>query len=121
LRIVRESLAPDGLLYLSIPNVANVTVRLALLLGRFDYADRGILDRTHLRFYTFKTIREELESEGFEIIARRASSVPVRLVVGKSVPEIPLRIGEKLLHWTTQAWRTLLAYQVILVARPRPR
>ena len=44
--------APGGTLFVSLPNVANVTVRAALAAGRFPYADRGILDRTHLRFYT---------------------------------------------------------------------
>ena len=45
-----QLLKPQGLLLVSVPNVANITVRLSLLFGRFEYADRGILDNTHLKF-----------------------------------------------------------------------
>ncbi|MBZ5671576.1 MAG: hypothetical protein LAO04_17845, partial [Acidobacteriia bacterium] len=44
--------APGGTVIVSVPNVAHLWVRLSLLAGRFDYADRGILDRSHLRFFT---------------------------------------------------------------------
>ena len=44
----------DCLFIISVPNVANVWIRLKLLLGHFDYSDRGILDRTHLHFFTLK-------------------------------------------------------------------
>ena len=47
-----DVLAAGGLAVISLPNVANITVRLSLLFGRFRYTDRGILDRTHLRFFT---------------------------------------------------------------------
>ena len=53
----RPALKENGQLVVSLPNVANITVRLALLFGRFNYADRGIMDRTHLHFYTRKTAR----------------------------------------------------------------
>ncbi len=46
---------PGGVVIVSVPNVAHLWVRLSLLAGRFDYADRGILDRTHLRFFTRRT------------------------------------------------------------------
>ena len=47
-----ESLKDDGVVIISLPNIANIYVRLNLLIGRFDYQDRGILDRTHIRFFT---------------------------------------------------------------------
>ena len=49
---LNRSLAAGGRVIVSVPNVAHLWVRLSLLLGRWDYADRGILDRTHLRFFT---------------------------------------------------------------------
>jgi predicted TPR repeat methyltransferase len=119
LRCVKQSLAPDGLLFLSVPNIANVTVRLGLLFGVFEYRDRGILDYTHLRFFTMRTIRRELENAGFRIIAIRGSSVPIRLIIGRYTPERLLRIGETLLTGVTRVWRSLFAYQIILVAAPR--
>ena len=50
---------------LSVPNVAHASVRLALLRGQFDYEDTGILDATHLRFYTRESIADLLESCGY--------------------------------------------------------
>lgn len=121
LDLVRSSLAPDGRVFISVPNIANVTVRLGLLFGIFEYRDRGILDNTHLRFYTMRTIRREIERAGFRILAVRGSSVPIRLIIGRFTPELILRIGEKLLTWITRAWKSLFAYQIILVAAPERR
>ena len=44
-------LAPGARVVLSVPNVAHLLIPPSLLVGRFDYVDRGILDRTHLRFF----------------------------------------------------------------------
>jgi predicted TPR repeat methyltransferase len=119
LQLVRSSLADEGHVFISVPNIANVTVRLGLFFGVFEYRDRGILDHTHLRFYTLRTIRREVERAGFQILALRGSSVPIRLIIGNFTPEPLLRIGERLLTWLTRAWRALFAYQIILVARKR--
>ncbi len=116
LALVRESLAPDGRAFISVPNIANITVRLGLLFGIFEYRDRGILDSTHLRFYTKRTIRREIENAGFEILDMRGSSVPIRLIIGKYTPEPILRVGERLLSLLTRLWRGLFAYQIIIVA-----
>jgi len=119
LRCVRESLADDGTVFISVPNIANITVRLGLLFGVFEYRDRGILDNTHLRFYTLRTIRREVENAGFRIVAMRGSSVPVRLIIGRYTPEVLLRAGERVLTWVTRLWRGLFAYQIIIVAQPK--
>jgi predicted TPR repeat methyltransferase len=121
LRCVLESLAADGRVFISVPNIANITVRLGLLFGIFEYHDRGILDFTHLRFFTLRTIRREIENAGFRIVAIRGSSVPVRLIIGRWTPEFLLRIGERLLTWITRVWRSLFAYQIIVVAEPAQR
>ncbi|HEX8155428.1 MAG TPA: class I SAM-dependent methyltransferase [Thermoanaerobaculia bacterium] len=119
LQLVRESLADGGHLFVSVPNIANITVRLGLLFGIFEYRDRGILDATHLRFYTLRTIRREVEKAGFRIIATRGSSVPIRLIIGRFTPEPLLRLGEKILSMITTLWRGLFAYQIIFVAVKR--
>jgi 2-polyprenyl-3-methyl-5-hydroxy-6-metoxy-1,4-benzoquinol methylase len=116
LQLVRKALNEDGHVFISVPNIANITVRLGLLFGIFEYRDRGILDHTHLRFYTLRTIRREVENAGFRIEEIGGSSVPIRLIVGRYTPEFLLRIGERVLSWMTRAWRSLFAYQVILVA-----
>ena len=119
LALVRESLAPNGRVFISVPNIANITVRLGLLFGVFEYRDRGILDHTHLRFYTKRTIRRDVESAGFEILEMKGSSVPIRLIIGRFTPEPILRAGERALTWLTRIWRGLFAYQIILVAARR--
>jgi len=119
LALVRAALKDDGHAFISVPNIANITVRLGLLFGIFEYRDRGILDHTHLRFYTMRTIRREIENAGFRIEEIRGSSVPIRLIIGRFTPELLLRIGERMLTWLTRLWRGLFAYQVILVAVKR--
>ena len=49
----KKILKDGGRIIVSIPNIANLYVRLNLLIGRFPYADRGILDRNHLHFFTY--------------------------------------------------------------------
>lgn len=117
LRLIHGSLTPGGYFFLSVPNIANITVRLGLLFGVFEYRDRGILDNTHLRFYTLRTIRRDVENAGFRIVAVRGSSVPLRLIIGRYTPEILLRLGERILSVLTGLWRSLFAYQIIIVAR----
>ncbi len=67
LRSLRPLLAEGGYLVASIPNVAHGSVRLALLEGRFPYQERGLLDRTHLRFFTRESFGQLLEDAGFLI------------------------------------------------------
>lgn len=77
---VKQALSPDGIFLLSVPNVAHWSVRYNLLRGRFDYEDCGIMDATHLRWFTAKTIVQFLESCGFEIVEMRqtaGSDLPV--------------------------------------------
>jgi len=118
LRLVRQSLSQNGKAFISVPNIANITIRLGLLFGIFEYRDRGILDHTHLHFYTMRTFRQEIEDAGFRIVEVRGSSVPIRLIVGKYVPDFILRPCERLLTWITRLWRSLFAYQIIVVAEP---
>ena len=118
LACVRQSLTRDGHLFVSVPNIANVTVRLGLLFGIFEYRERGILDSSHLRFYTMRTIKRQIEGAGFRIVAIRGSSVPIRLILPKA-PELLLRIGERLLTIITRIWRGLFAYQIVIVAQRR--
>lgn len=121
LKLVRDAVADDGHVFISVPNIANITVRLGLLFGIFEYRDRGILDHTHLRFYTMRTFRREVEMAGFRILAVRGSSVPVRLIIGRFTPEFVLTKIEKVLTWITRLWRSLFAYQIIVVAKKSGR
>jgi len=77
LRELNASLTPGGRVVISLPNVAHLWVRLSLLLGHFDYADRGILDRGHLRFFTDRTLRALIAEAGLRILRRTATPVPL--------------------------------------------
>jgi len=67
LKRFRPLLAPGGTIVASIPNVANHRVLKGLMRMRWDYTDHGILDRTHLRFFTRDTALEMFEDSGFRI------------------------------------------------------
>jgi 2-polyprenyl-3-methyl-5-hydroxy-6-metoxy-1,4-benzoquinol methylase len=67
LRMLVKALAPGGTLIVSLPNVANFSTRFSLLLGRFNYTETGILDRTHWHLYTFRSARQLLEDAGLDI------------------------------------------------------
>ena len=102
-----------------LPNVANITVRLALLFGRFPYADRGIKDRTHLHFYTRRTARALLEQNGWEIVAAKTTVMPLELVLGLDPAKPPMRAITALLAAATAVFPGLLGYQFVYLARPR--
>jgi cyclopropane fatty-acyl-phospholipid synthase-like methyltransferase len=62
---LRPLLAEGGAVIASIPNVAHASVRLALLAGEFRYREAGLLDRTHLRFFTRESIQDLFEASGY--------------------------------------------------------
>ena len=66
-RQYRALLRPGGSIVASIPNVANRVVLRGLLSHRWDYTDFGILDRTHLRFFTRETAIEMFQDAGFSV------------------------------------------------------
>jgi SAM-dependent methyltransferase len=66
LRYARDLLAPGGVVVASIPNVQYFPMVWQLMIyGRWEYEDAGILDRTHLRFFTRSSIVNMFEREGF--------------------------------------------------------
>ncbi len=67
LSLCKDYLAQNGCVLISIPNIAHYSIRMHLLLGRFNYQEQGLLDRTHLRFFTLRTARQLIEEAGYEI------------------------------------------------------
>lgn len=67
LRRLRPLLSPKGVLVASIPNLRHARVLLKILLDRFEYESSGILDRTHLRFFTRHTIEQMFASTGYTV------------------------------------------------------
>lgn len=75
LQEVKRFLTPDGAVVAAIPNVEYLPVLLDLVKGRWDYADHGVLDRTHVRFFTRSTMLDMFESCGYEVIDCRGANV----------------------------------------------
>ena len=64
LKQLREAATDDATFIISVPNVAHLAVRLMLLFGKFPKMERGILDRTHLQFFTKDTALDMLQGGG---------------------------------------------------------
>jgi 2-polyprenyl-3-methyl-5-hydroxy-6-metoxy-1,4-benzoquinol methylase len=82
LKEFKTFLAPAGVVIASIPNVRNFKVLVPLLMkGEWRYQDAGILDRTHLRFFTRRTVLELFAGAGYEIqkITRTGPLQPSRI------------------------------------------
>ncbi|MFP5375590.1 MAG: methyltransferase domain-containing protein [Acidimicrobiia bacterium] len=77
LRRLQPLLAPEGSVVASIPNVAHGAVRLALLAGRFDYRPLGLLDSTHLRFFTRASVYETFREAGLVPVDVRRTTAGV--------------------------------------------
>lgn len=106
---LRPVLRPGGRLVLSTPNVANWAMRLSLLVGRWRYTDRGILDGTHTHLFTRKTLVETIEGAGSRVLELdHTAPVPV---VGK--PTI-----ERAAHAVAAVRPSLFAYQFVVAATP---
>jgi len=84
LRTLSKSLKPNGLLILSLPNVANFSIRIPLLFGRFDYTEVGILDRTHLHLFTYSSAAQLVKDSGLEIESALAGSDRFGLLLNKT-------------------------------------
>ena len=82
----------------------------------FRYSDRGILDWSHLRFFTAKSARELLEPHGFRVTARRNTIVPLERVISLKPDSGILRAANRVLKALTAVAPGLFAYEILLVA-----
>lgn len=134
-RALSAKLRPGGTIIASVPNVAHHELRLQLLLGRFDYTDIGPMDRTHLHFFTRKSLRELMEDAGLEVVAEdftyKATAVERKIAAvlaargGGAVPEpagaapaaAPAGGLRALVDAALYRAPGVLAYQLIIQAR----
>jgi 2-polyprenyl-3-methyl-5-hydroxy-6-metoxy-1,4-benzoquinol methylase len=83
---MRDFLNPTGHVVLSVPNFANWKSRPSLLFGRFDYQDEWILDRTHPRFFTKRSVEAMIREAGREVLAFHAGATRMPALLAKAWP-----------------------------------
>ncbi|MDG0976573.1 MAG: bifunctional glycosyltransferase/class I SAM-dependent methyltransferase [Ilumatobacter sp.] len=79
LSTARTHVAANGSLLASVPNFAHWYPRLRVVLGLFDYDRRGILDATHIRFFTRRSFEQLIDRAGFAIVRRDATGLPLEV------------------------------------------
>lgn len=115
MRNVCKLLKPDGQVIASIPNILHISNIKNLLNGYWEYEDAGILDRTHLRFFTCRSIQEMVQDAGLELVCMEANQCAVTegqqalLQVLTKLPQVNCTAEE------------LMAYQWRVVARPQQK
>lgn len=112
-------LQPGGFVVISMPNVAHAFVRLSLLSGRFDYQERGILDRTHLRFFTRRTIHELVRDCGYRIVSEQVTPAPIEEVFTVAADHGKAPWLQSLGAGMARTLPTLFGYQFVIKAEPR--
>jgi SAM-dependent methyltransferase len=115
LRDARSRLAPGGVLAVALPNIAFFKMRWQLFRGRFDYADGGIMDSTHVRFYTLRSGAELLRINHFEVLEAGVQAIfpmwHLQAIWPKSLIAAQNRFAAR---W----WPGLFGAQLLYVARP---
>ena len=111
---IRPFLSRRGAVVASIPNIAHGSVRLALLAGEFRYRKLGLLDDTHLRFFTREGVQDMFEGAGFVISNWLAHRVDIDRTEVR-FPELPM--SDSLRDWLSKDPETSV-YQFVIRAVP---
>ena len=106
LRQASELLEVDGRVIVSTPNFVHIKNRVRVLFGTFEYRDAGLLDRTHVHFYTQKTLYGLLEEAGYRIVKTDFTTGVMDLA----------SLRNRTLHVLAKAYPNLFAYQFIVAA-----
>lgn len=117
----KKFLKKDGSIIVSLPNVANIFVRLNLLIGRFPYSDKGILDRTHLHFYTYGSIKKLIAKHGFSVAGKKVTPIPIIEVLPGFLKKNAGYVLNFLLYIKTRIFKRLLGYQFIFIIKNSAR
>ncbi len=112
----QPSLGNSPLFVISTPNIAFIAIRLNLLLGRFNYAERGILDITHKRLFTRRSLLRLLGECGYQVERCQPVGVPFEAVIGGKWG----RCLGATANWLARLLPTLFAFQFMVECRPHP-
>jgi glycosyltransferase involved in cell wall biosynthesis len=99
------------------PNIAFFPERLMLLAGQFNYSRTGILDVTHTRLFTFRSLQRLLRDHGFRIKSVRGIPAPFPKAIGEGpLSRAALAVNQALIRFS----KTLFAYQIYVEAETTP-
>jgi len=117
LKKIATLLKPGGSLIFSVPNMAHISVRLDLLLGDLDYRNTGLLDDTHLHFYSEKTLLKVLKNAGYTVDTAKSSTVSYpKQLVNLKLEEAGLKASPKFEKMIEKTKGNV--YQLIGTAQP---
>jgi SAM-dependent methyltransferase len=118
LKKISKLLSKDGKIYISTPNVAHLSVRLELLGGNFEYEKMGILDNTHLKYFTFNSLTSLVKKSGYDIIRIDSSESDYPKEVTEAIlDQYGLKPSKK--FWNLVSDPTARAFQYKLVLELR--
>jgi len=104
-------------LVLTTPNVAFIAQRLMLFFGQFNYGKAGILDRTHTRLFTYRSLRHLMDDAGFRLKEIRGVPAPFPKVLGNGwLGKSAIFVNLALIRVS----KTLFSYQIFVVAQSTP-
>lgn len=109
----RSKLKPNAKVLVVLPNIAHYSIRLMLLRGKFTYRDYGIMDRTHLHFYTVKTARELIQQSGYLIHEMHIGGSQLQNTLSRVAQFLKQPAPKPVLP-------NLFGYEMIFVASPEP-
>jgi SAM-dependent methyltransferase len=113
----RSLLGAGGVVVASIPNVGHFgNVWQLVMMGQWEYKERGILDRTHLRFFTRKSIVHMFESEKYEV----QSITGINAFGGMDCSSALWLLYRVLALWPAPGIHDMRYVQFAIVARPQP-
>ena len=118
LRRCIPALKESGKIIISVPNVANILVRMSLLFGKFDYMERGILDRTHMRFFTLRSLMKMMTDVDCRVL-NVIPTLPMQIVFPFTEKPAFAPIHE-IVYALTRCWKKAFAYQFVITAAPLP-
>ncbi len=114
-------LSKDGMILISVPNVAHWSVRIPLLFGIFNYHERGILDSSHLVFFTRSSFKRFIKNSPFFAVEYSQSIVPFQLLLQDGIASSkPFSLFSSLRKILAKILPGLFAYQHLVVIKKAP-
>ena len=116
---VKKLLKPNGKVFISTPNIAHMSIRIELLGGNFEYESMGILDNTHLKYFTLTSLKRLVAETGYtlESVGYSLNDYP-RSVIKKLLDRSGLKATDK--FWKITESREAQTYQYKLILSKTP-